>query len=35
VLSLEKKRFPQWVGTAISFLILLSLIQLEQEKTTN
>lgn len=35
VLSLEKKRFPQWVGTAISFLILLSLMQLEQEKTTN
>lgn len=35
VLSLEKKRFPQWVGTAISFFILLSLIQLEQEKTSN
>ena len=35
VLSLEKKRFPQWLGTVISFLILLSLIQLEQEKTTN
>jgi len=29
VLSLEKKRFPQWVGTAISFFILLSLMQLD------